>query len=114
MSTIQELHEPVIAAVKAQEPPKPVEKKEPGKNINESKNTQDTTTAHHPDEIKKLVEQAEATNISFNVDLDEGRTMVKIIDSDSNEVIKTIPSKEMLEVMVRIEEMIGKLLDESA
>jgi flagellar protein FlaG len=40
--------------------------------------------------------------------------MVKVIDNETNEIIKEIPSEKMLDMVAKIEEMIGLIIDEKA
>ena len=52
--------------------------------------------------------------LSFTVDEDTGETVVTILDSETGEVIKKIPSDEILSLKKRIGDMIGLLLDKKA
>ena len=47
-------------------------------------------------------------NLSFSVDQDSGHTVVKVIDSDSEEVIRQIPSEELLALARRLRDMDSK------
>jgi flagellar protein FlaG len=44
-------------------------------------------------------------NLNFSVDEASGQTVVKVIDSDSEEVIRQIPSEEMLTLARHLAEM---------
>jgi len=44
-------------------------------------------------------------NLNFSIDEASGRTVVKVIDSESDEVIRQIPAEEMLAVARRLQEM---------
>ncbi len=50
-------------------------------------------------------------HIQFAVHQEAERLMVQIIDDETQEVIRTIPSKELLDLAARIGEMVGMLLD---
>lgn len=52
--------------------------------------------------------------LRFQLHEDSGRMMVKVIDSKTMEVIREIPPERVLEVLARIKDMIGLLLDERA
>ncbi|NLM46517.1 MAG: flagellar protein FlaG [Firmicutes bacterium] len=56
----------------------------------------------------------EAFNIGIRFKLHEGagRLMLEVIDLETNEVIKEIPPKKLLDLAAGIREMIGLLLDE--
>lgn len=52
--------------------------------------------------------------LAFSIHEDTGRTIVRVIDRDTDEVIREIPPEEILDLVARINEMIGLLLDERA
>jgi flagellar protein FlaG len=64
--------------------------------------------------LEQLNEAVEAVNKNFRFELHEesDRMMVKIIDSKKGEVIKEIPPKETLDMLGRIKEMVGIIIDE--
>ena len=43
-------------------------------------------------------------NLSFNVDQEAGRTVIKVVDSESGDVIRQIPSEELVELAKRMKE----------
>ena len=47
--------------------------------------------------------------LQFSVDEESGKTVVKVIDSETDEVIRQIPSEEILEMQHRLGEMNGLL-----
>jgi len=53
---------------------------------------------------------------SLELDVDDatGRTVGRIVDSDSGEVLVQIPSEEMLALIARVREALGPLVDEVA
>lgn len=69
------------------------------------------------DEMLKIIEGINAvlsrsgSHIKFVEHQSSQRMMVQILDDQSGEVIRTIPSKEMLDLAARISEMIGVFLD---
>lgn len=52
--------------------------------------------------------------LQFSVDRDSGRTIIKVIDSETNEVIRQIPQEEMLVIANRLQAASGVLLVEQA
>jgi flagellar protein FlaG len=44
-------------------------------------------------------------NLQFNIDDDSGHTVIKVIDSDTEELIRQIPSEEVLAVARHLREM---------
>jgi flagellar protein FlaG len=66
--------------------------------------------------VEKLVERIskeiriERRSLSFTVDDESGKTVVKVIDRDTDEVIRQIPSEELL----RVAEAIAAISDQRA
>ncbi|NHZ37556.1 flagellar protein FlaG [Massilia rubra] len=73
-----------------------------------------------PAEVSKVVDrinvamQAMSRNIEFSVDADSKRTVVKIIDQTTKEVIRQMPSAEALEIGKALEKVQGLLISQVA
>jgi flagellar protein FlaG len=52
-------------------------------------------------------------NILFSVDEKSGGTFVTVIDKETEEVVREIPSKEVREIKARLEEVAGLIFKES-
>ncbi|WP_319781837.1 flagellar protein FlaG [Oceanisphaera sp. IT1-181] len=52
--------------------------------------------------------------LKFRVDEDSGRNVVTVIDSKSGDTIRQIPTEELLEVIARLAEASGGLIDVKA
>ena len=52
--------------------------------------------------------------LHFRVNDETKQLVVQIVNQETNEVIKEIPSKELLELEARLREMVGLFLDEKA
>jgi flagellar protein FlaG len=64
-------------------------------------------------QIKQVIEAASGRQLSFAVD-DTGKTLVVKVLSDKGEVIRQIPSKEVLDLRKRIDALVGAFFDEKA
>ena len=53
-------------------------------------------------------------SLKFSVDEDTGQTVVKVIDNATKEVIKQVPSKEMLEIAKALDNLKGLLVQQKA
>lgn len=53
-------------------------------------------------------------NLHFNMDDDSGQLVVKVVDVDTDEVVRQIPSEEALQLSRRLEELRGLLLEAEA
>jgi flagellar protein FlaG len=63
---------------------------------------------------EKLSKVMEILNhsIRFSVDDESDRMIVRIVNAETNEVIRQIPPKEVLQLMHRLDQMAGLMLDE--
>ena len=72
------------------------------------------------DEVKNAVLKIEkfvsstASDIQFSLDDDSGEPIVKVIDRSTKEVIRQIPSKEMLEIAQALDRLQGLLIKQKA
>ncbi len=64
-------------------------------------------------EVKQVVEQV-AQNLRFSVDESTGRTVITVTDAATQEVIRQIPSEEMLAVARALGRLQGLLLRKEA
>ena len=55
-----------------------------------------------------------ANELKFNIDEDSGQMVVKIVDSATDEVIRQIPSEEMLEIAKALDQIQGLLIKQKA
>jgi uncharacterized FlaG/YvyC family protein len=63
--------------------------------------------------VDKLSQQFRSSNTSLNFSIDEATKslVVKVIDSESEKVIRQIPPEEVLAIRARIQELLGALID---
>lgn len=52
-------------------------------------------------------------SLQFKVDEDSGRDVIKVLDKDSGEVIKQYPSEEVLNLVSKLSESAGILIDQT-
>ena len=55
-----------------------------------------------------------ASSLQFSVDEDSGRTVVKVVDTDTNELVRQYPSKEALAISKELGKLQGLLLRDKA
>ncbi|MDH3712547.1 MAG: flagellar protein FlaG [Gammaproteobacteria bacterium] len=71
-------------------------------------------------ELEQAVENLNQTlqdikrELRFSVDDDTGRTIVKVINADTDEVVRQIPSEQLLNTVRHMEQQAGLLLDTEA
>ena len=53
-------------------------------------------------------------DLRFSIDQDTGRTIVKIVDRETDEVIKQFPSDEMIRIAKALDKLQGLLLQQEA
>lgn len=65
------------------------------------------------DEVRNAIKPV-AQDLLFSIDDDSGRTVVKVVDSSTDEVIRQIPSKELLAISKALDKLQGLLLKQEA
>ena len=63
-------------------------------------------------QLQKMSEMVDGRTLQFNVNKELGSVVVKIIDTNTNQVLKEIPSEDMQKLKLRIRKAIGNLFDE--
>lgn len=70
--------------------------------------------------LSEVVERARATvrdvasNLEFSVDNDTGKTVVRVVDASTQELIRQIPSEEMLSIARNMDRLEGLLIKSKA
>jgi len=54
-------------------------------------------------EINEIVQSVQR-DLSFNMDEDSGKTVIKVVDTESGELIRQIPSEEVLAIASQLRE----------
>ncbi len=62
----------------------------------------------------KGVAEAAGASLEFSIDQDSGKTIVKVVDLTTSEVIRQIPSEELLTLARNMTKLEGLLLDQKA
>jgi len=62
-------------------------------------------------ELEQDIETLHNIGLQFSMHDETGRTMIKIMDKNTEKLIREIPSEEVLNLAAKIEEMIGILFD---
>jgi flagellar protein FlaG len=57
---------------------------------------------------------ASSQTLEFSIDDDSKQTIVKIVDQNTREVVRQIPSVEALEIAKSLDKMLGRLIDQKA
>ena len=67
-------------------------------------------------ESKEAIQQPDSAaanynvNLNFSVDKATGRTVIRVIDADTNEVVRQLPPEEILNLSASMEAIAGRLL----
>lgn len=73
-----------------------------------------------PSELKSAVDKlnqsmtASSQDLQFSVDEDSKKTVVKLIDRTTHEVLRQMPTKEALDIARSLDKAMGKLIDQRA
>ena len=65
-------------------------------------------------QLEKLSEIINGRKLQFNVNKDLGAVVIKVVDSNTNQVLKEIPSEDIQKLKLRIRQTIGSLFDQMA
>lgn len=65
------------------------------------------------DEVREAVKPV-AQSLHFSLDKDTGRTVVKVMDMETNEMIRQIPSEDILKIAKAIDKLQGLLIKQQA
>ncbi len=63
-------------------------------------------------QLQKMSDMIDGRKVQFNVNKELNTVVVKIVDSNTNQVLKEIPSEDMQKLKLRIRKAIGNLYDE--
>lgn len=78
------------------------------------------TEATSPEQVKQAVEdlnahsQSVGRGLEFSVDSETDQTVVKVVDQNTKEIIRQIPSEEALAIAESLDKVLGSLLSEKA
>lgn len=102
LPVIQKSIETASSTEVAEDAPRPSAEPRPAENTPESleKALEDVRNALRP----------VANELMFSIDDDTGRTLVKIVDRETDEVIKQIPSEELLRISKALDKLQGLLV----
>ncbi|MCS7228948.1 MAG: flagellar protein FlaG [Candidatus Kryptonium sp.] len=70
------------------------------------------------EEVEKIIKELNQfiqifnTKITFEIDKEARKTVLKIVDVETNEIIRQIPPKELLIISKRISELLGLIINE--
>ena len=65
-------------------------------------------------EVQQKMQMMRNVGLQFSVHEATGRTMVKVVDNETENLIREIPPEELLDVADKIGEMLGILFDKKA
>jgi len=102
-----------------QEAPKPVSKLViPGSGLNEGPQEFVTTQAELRQDVRKIVDELVSVSsfynrkLKFDFNEDMSQLVVKVVDGNTDKVIKEVPPEALQRLHVKIKEAIGLLFDE--
>ena len=79
-----------------------------------------STPPSGPEQVQQAVEQIQrvlslaAQNLRFTVDKGTGNTVIRVVDSQTQEVIRQIPTEEVLSIARALDQMQGLLFNGTA
>lgn len=83
-------------------------------------NAQSQTAKPTPEQVQKALDnlkritQPVAQNLQFSVDESTGQTVIRVVDEITKDVIRQIPSQEVLDLAKSLDKLSGLLLSQKA
>ena len=80
----------------------------------------DAATAAAPAQVEAAVQEINqalkvlSTSLHFEFDQASGRTIVKVVDRDSGELLRQLPSEATLQIARSLDRLVGQLVDQTA
>lgn len=81
---------------------------------------QSTAPAISVDDVKQAVQdinqsmQSLARGLEFTIDANSQRPVVRVVDTETRELIRQIPSAQVLEIARMLDQVLGKLISQQA
>jgi flagellar protein FlaG len=85
----------------------------------DDKNDENAASGMEREQLEKVAQQLQDFmgemnhSLEFHVDEDSGRDVIKVLDKNSGDVIKQYPSEEVLDVVAKLSETAGLLIDQT-
>ena len=122
MNTISSVLTSAVSATRSgmRSPALPPASGSPAQAVTQSSRRASSGVASAPADLSKAVEQIQGylrdsgKNLSVSFDDSADRYVTKVVSSDTGEVVRTIPSEEVLEVARAINEKLGGLVNQRA
>lgn len=64
--------------------------------------------------VQQEIQMIHNVGLRFSVHEATGRTIIRVVDKQTEELIKEIPAEQVLNLMAKIDEMMGIIFDERA
>jgi flagellar protein FlaG len=64
------------------------------------------------DELEQDIEMFHEVGLQFSIHESTGRTIVKVVNKETDQTIREIPPEELLNLAAKLDEMLGILFDE--
>ena len=62
-------------------------------------------------QLQKMYEMVDGRKLQFNINKELGAVVVRVVDSNTNRVLKEIPSEDIQKLKLRLRKAIGNLFD---
>jgi flagellar protein FlaG len=66
------------------------------------------------DKINKVLQSLVSSNLQFSVDQDSGQTIVRVVETETKDVIRQIPNEEALAIAKSLGKFQGLLIEQKA
>jgi flagellar protein FlaG len=93
----------------------------PDRKIKEEKNVEDRQKGKEDvqvsqdllDELEHNINTIHNVGLEFSMHEESGRTLIKVVEKDTGDLIRQIPPEDVLDLIIRMGDVLGILFDES-
>lgn len=116
----QQLQDEVLSIIRNQATATDVARDKGHQNITRDRPAEAAADAAGPQQTDNAVKEINqalktlSTSLRFEVDDESGHTLVKVVDQDSGEVLRQIPSEATVRIARSLDKMVGHLLKTQA
>ncbi len=108
------------ASTTARAPTRPAQQPRPASEPVAAEQAQTVSASEAAESVRQAVQQANdalrrsAVGVEFSLDQSSGRVIVRVVDSETKETLRQIPSEQMLAISRAIDNLRGLLIEQEA
>jgi len=111
----QQLQDEVLALIRSRATARAVSTRAPATEVKPPETPEPASAVQTERAVQAINESLKvlSTSLRFEVDGPSGRTLVKVIDGDSGEVLRQIPSEAAIQIARSLDKLTGRLVNQA-